>query len=111
MTIRKNVRVFVDGSLRTVDLDENGRIVGKPQEDEVANPANMTEDQLLELVRNKGITKRKLMALLKEKGIKFPATLSSEALVGVLFTDGNDSKSDIVEKDVVSGGTGNTEVI
>jgi len=92
MTICKNVRVFVNGSLQTVDLDENGRIVGNEKQD-------------------KKPTKQDLMKELKERGIKFKATLSSEKLQELLDNGGNVSKEDGDEKEPASGGTGNQDVI
>lgn len=108
MAIRKNVVVFMGGSLQKVDLDEKGHVVksGAPQPKEKDEaPAK--------------VTKQGLMAELKEKGIAFKATLSNAALQEILAEHANrDACEGSGEEPCADGspgesvgGTGNQDVI
>lgn len=97
MKIRKNVTVFLNGSLQKVDLDEKGRVVVAGEV-----PKEKSEG------KTEGNPKLELMKQLKEKGIKFNATLSAAALQELLDAAEKEKEA---EKGKVQGGTGDQDVI
>lgn len=112
MAIRKNVTVFRNGSLEKVDLDENGRVVGKKTA--AVKPAAPAAPK----------TKKELMAALKAINVKFNATLSAAALQELLdkatgatapdpgSEDGDgDQGGEGSDQGDAQGGTGNQDVI
>lgn len=109
--IRKRVTVFAEGKLQVVDLNENGNIVKRYDAQGKDTVVQKKEQPVAK--SDKPLTKKQLMAALKEKGVTFKATLSSKALQELLDAanapPGDDQEQD--EPDVDQGGTGNQDVI
>lgn len=97
--IRRNVIVFMNGSLQKVDLDETGRVVPKGAVKEVAKEKD----------EDKSPTKQELMAELKKRGITFKATLGNVALTELLEAD--DKAKEEPKGEENPGGTGNQDVL
>jgi hypothetical protein len=103
MGIRKDVTVFMNGSLQKVDLDSNGHVVKR-------NAAPVEKPVAQDAAKDKHMTKQELMAALKEKGIPFKATLNNTNLKALL------DAGPVVEGDQEPAaelvpGTGNQDVI
>jgi hypothetical protein len=96
--IRRNVIVFMNGSLQKVDLDETGRVVPKGEVKEKVGD------------EDKNPTKQELMAELKKRGISFKATLGNAALTEILEAD-DKAKEEPPKGEENPGGTGNQDVI
>lgn len=89
--IRKGVECFQGGRLVKLDLYEDGTpVTGAP----APAPANDTTggDPLGEADKKDGPTKQELIAALKEKGIKFHATMSKADLSEILKGSGQESE-------------------
>lgn len=101
MAIRRNVPCFVGGSLRKVDLDEKGRILGA---DHVGSAAS-APGPAPEMNRNQ------VMAALKAAGIKFKATIKVEEMRDLLAKGAPAPAEPVASLGYEAKGTGDEDVI
>lgn len=111
--IRRRVQVFAEGKLQIVDLNEKGNIIKRysdqGREIRGAEKVKVAEKKQDDGASDKPVTKKQLMAALKEKGITFKATSSNKVLQELLDGAGQEDQDDQEEPD--NPGTGNQDVI